>query len=40
MAVLLLGGSFVQIVLGAHVLGIYEDIFVQYISGVIHVLGT
>lgn len=40
MAVLLLGGSVYQIVLGAHVFGIYEDIFVQYISGFIHVLGS
>ena len=27
-------------VLGAHVFGIYDDIFVQYILGVIHFLGT
>ena len=40
MAVWLLDGSFIQIVLVAHVFGIYKDIFVQYISGVVHFVGT
>ena len=39
MAILLLGGSFIQDRIGSLVFGIYKDIFVQYTSGVFHFLG-